>query len=244
MMNNYHASVYTGYGENTLGLYGNTYAYAQASGPTTLSAWGNYSLNAHLGDGDDFVSLGDNAFSFVSTGGGDDVVRAFGQSSVNAFLGYGNDVFQGGDGNDFADGGSGNDILSGRGGDDVLFGGNGNDALFGDAGSNFLFGGAGEDLLVFHAHDFVAGGSGRDVFTFEETDSMLGFATIADFNPWEGDTLNLAHAGIGRSDLYNMPDGTLIAHSAHLGVDQIFSGVYVNASDPSIVTVDQGWMLG
>lgn len=244
LVNNDYAFVSAGYDENTVGLYDNTYASVQTMGPTHLSAWGNYSLNATLGDHDDDVSLGNNAFAFVATNGGNDVVRAYGDSPVSVYLGSGFDAFQGGDGNDFADGGSGNDILSGRAGDDTLFGGSGNDALFGGTGQNVLFGGEGDDLLVFHADDWAIGGSGRDYFVFEDSDAMLGFATLVDFNPWEGDQLNLAHAGIGRDDLYNMPDGTLVAHSHVLGIDQIFNGVYVNPADPSIITADAGWMIG
>ncbi len=109
---------------------------------------------------------------------------------------YGNDVINGTDGDDY--------IYTG-GGTDVLYGGAGNDGL--DAGwrdqysSDTLYGGDGNDKLqggkADMANDVLSGGSGADTFYFgSEGDDYgpyqgFGTDTITDFNPWEGDRINV-----------------------------------------------------
>jgi Ca2+-binding RTX toxin-like protein len=104
--------------------------------------------------------------------GGDDVL--LGKSGDDQLFGNGgNDFLSGGAGNDKLDGGSGNDYLAGGDGNDVLNGGIGNDTLSGGHGNDILQGGGGADTFSFFA------GGGND--------------TIRDFNPLEGDRLNLAN---------------------------------------------------
>ncbi|WP_315709784.1 Ig-like domain-containing protein [Brenneria uluponensis] len=100
------------------------------------------------------------------------------------------------DGNDILNGGVGNDILFGQGGNDVLNGGMGNDILYGGSGDDILIGGSGNNILT--------GGAGADTFTWQSGDT--GHDVIKDFNPGEGDRIDL-------SDLVGeLKSGTDISH--------------------------------
>jgi Ca2+-binding RTX toxin-like protein len=71
-------------------------------------------------------------------------------------------------------------------GDDRIDGGDGNDVLDGGTGDDILVGGLGQDTLL--------GGAGKDTFEFNsvnESPAVTGYDTISDFNPLEGDTINL-----------------------------------------------------
>ncbi len=78
-------------------------------------------ITAHLGNGDDSLSLAPDV--------------------TQALIAYGDD------GNDRIYGGAGNDEIHGGANDDTLVGGAGNDKLYGDAGNDLLEGGPGADLL-------------------------------------------------------------------------------------------------
>ncbi|MCW2486220.1 type I secretion C-terminal target domain-containing protein, partial [Candidatus Symbiopectobacterium sp. NZEC127] len=91
------------------------------------------------------------------------------------------DLSSSNDGDDKLYGGAGNDILFGQGGNDLLNGGEGNDILYGGSGNDILIGGKGNDTLI--------GGSGADTFMWQKGDT--GFDVIKDFNPGEGDKINL-----------------------------------------------------
>jgi hypothetical protein len=80
-------------------------------------------------------------------------------------------------GNDNIFGGKGNDRLNGNGGDDNLFGGLGDDDLLGDIGKDTLQGDDGADSFLYKAVNNSPAGVGRDVIT--------------DFDPSEGDIINL-----------------------------------------------------
>ena len=72
---------------------------------------------------------------------------------------------------------------------DNLIGSNLNDFLNGGAGDDTLDGGAGNDILLGgQGNDLLIGNEGADVFAF---DSDSGFSRIADFNPEEGDIIDL-----------------------------------------------------
>ncbi|MBP2312184.1 calcium-binding protein [Azospirillum soli] len=111
----------------------------------------------------------------------------------------GNDAVLGGPGSDWIDGGDGTDLLYGNTDGDILFGGAGNDVLFGGAGDDALIGGLGNDGLVGdRGNDRLDGGTGNDdlqglagadVFIFR---SGYGADRVLDFNPWEGDRIELA----------------------------------------------------
>ncbi|WP_219854450.1 tandem-95 repeat protein [Pseudomonas japonica] len=83
---------------------------------------------------------------------------------------------------------------------DKLFGGEGNDILFGQGGNDILNGGGGNDILVGGNSDSIpgtdgtgnslTGGTGADTFMFMKGDK--GANIITDFNPGEGDVIDLS----------------------------------------------------
>lgn len=92
-------------------------------------------------------------------------------------------------GNDTIDGRAGPDQLAGAEGDDILWGRDGDDYLEGGNGNDTIYGGYGNDALFDHDNSAVSsvwGGRGADHF------SVLNQSVVADFNPAEGDSLNLA----------------------------------------------------
>jgi Ca2+-binding RTX toxin-like protein len=133
-----------------------------------------------------FISEADFGLLIHARGGGDAV-----------YAGYGNDTVWGEGGGDVLHGQNGNDTLFGGHGligvvdqsRDFLFGGAGNDRLFGEEGDDVLVGGTGIDQLF--------GGAGGDIFMWQHTnESGISFPAyldrIEDFNPFEGDRINLA----------------------------------------------------
>lgn len=68
---------------------------------------------------------------------------------------------------------------------EILVGGSGNDRLFGNGGDDFLVGGVGPDQMT--------GGAGADVFVYRagDIDVLQGADLVWDFNPAEGDRLDL-----------------------------------------------------
>jgi Ca2+-binding RTX toxin-like protein len=107
------------------------------------------------------------------------------------------DVMSGNGGNDTIRGEGGDDRIYGGDGDDWLYGGDGNDLLNGQNGNDHVFGGAGNDYIGGgDGADVRTGGSGADMFEFAySTDSngLTGIDTIADFNPGEGDRIELGY---------------------------------------------------
>jgi Ca2+-binding RTX toxin-like protein len=77
----------------------------------------------------------------------------------------------------------GNDELHGGGGDDQLEGGAGNDWLMGNGGVDQLLGGAGADTFLW---DWIS----------DSRAAPNQMDTIWDFNPLEGDTIDLSHLAI------------------------------------------------
>lgn len=81
-------------------------------------------------------------------------------------------------GNDIINGGAGNDRLTGNDGDDKLIGGVGDDTLIGETGKDTLQGDAGADQFLYKDVSHSVAGANRDMIT--------------DFNPADGDVINLA----------------------------------------------------
>jgi len=75
-------------------------------------------------------------------------------------------------------------LQNGTGGDETLAGGRGDDLLNGGGGLDLLIGDSGDDLLV--------GGGDADLFRFDPSNGNEGDDIIADFNPGEGDLIQLA----------------------------------------------------
>ena len=128
----------------------------------------------------------------------------------------GNDRLYGHGGSDTLYGGTGIDILSGGEGNDILYGGDGNDTwsyrngdiegwLNGGLGDDILYGQGGDDYLEGQmGADTLYGGPGADRFAFRQLDSSTlktstnpdltyGVDTIMDFNPNEGDVVDLEY---------------------------------------------------
>ena len=91
--------------------------------------------------------------------------------------GSGNDLLLGTNGANVLDGGAGNDLFNGFRGNDTIFGRVGTDTIYGGAGTDSLWGGLGNDLFPFYA---LTDSSARD-----------GIDTITDFNPTEGDRIDI-----------------------------------------------------
>ena len=186
---------------------------------------GNEYLPSPIFEGDwreDLVLVtGSNAGIF--TNDGDDVVISIGQGTY-ADLGNGDDLAIAYGNEAYFFGGEGND---------TLIGGAGNDTLIGSAGADVLIGGKGDDTIIFDVEDaYVSGGKGADTFTFEqlvlsfetqdqssETSAHMsaqesfysqlilsGAVKIADFNPYEGDVLDMSAMGIHPLDVYSNID--------------------------------------
>jgi Ca2+-binding RTX toxin-like protein len=120
-------------------------------------------LNGNFGtSGNDNLS-GNHSSGMIFGYAGNDVLTA----------GYGNYTLNGGDGDDLLNGGNGHDHLYGGSGSDTLYGGNGDDVLRGGTGLDYLYGGAGADTFVL---DDVGG-------TYD---------VIMDFNPYDGDVVDIS----------------------------------------------------
>ena len=94
---------------------------------------------------------------------------------------WGKEALRGTSGGDQLTGTRWGEELTGLAGDDRLIGGAGNDRLLGGVGNDWLSGGIGNDELT--------GGLGADRFALSE-----GFDRIRDFNPRQGDRLELRQA--------------------------------------------------
>ena len=128
----------------------------------------------------DNVWVGSRRDDVMSGNGGNDHIRG----------GGGNDRIYGGDGEDQLFGEDGNDQLNGGNRDDLVDGGSGNDTIRGSLGRDFLTGGAGADWFVY---DYANDSHGWD-----------GIDTITDFNPGEGDIINIGATveGYGYNNSY------------------------------------------
>ena len=149
----------------------------------------------------------------------------------------GNDELVGASGDDMLFGNSGSDWLFGNGGNDALDGGAGRDFLYGGNGEDVLSGSLGEDLLVGgEGDDRMFGGSGADTFAFSKGH---GHDVIYDFNPLEGDKLNLASTNYDftnwvsvANQSYNTSNGCVIETGGGdsitligVSIDQVLSSV-------------------
>lgn len=124
-----------------------------------------------------------------------------------------------------ARGGSGDDELVGNQLSNSLSAGEGDDTLTGGSQSDVMAGGADEDLLIGcdpeaanpgrGEYDRLTGGAGADIFALGDGSEVyyqgIGYATIADFNPLQGDRLQAT----GVASDYSFEDarnGTYILH--------------------------------
>lgn len=101
------------------------------------------------------------------------------------------------------DAGEGNDSIMGGFGNDLLAGENGNDLIIGEQGNDTLIGSLGNDNLT--------GGSGTDKFRFNSFNE--GSDTITDFNPTDGDKIEVPEFSFGQVLLYDDPETRAIQDS-------------------------------
>jgi Ca2+-binding RTX toxin-like protein len=153
-------------------------------------------LDITTGAGNDTLTGGGGADTFVTNEGNDSVTAGAGNDSANG--GEGRDTLRGGidndtlnggndrdqlfgdDGNDTLNGGggalSGRDTLTGGNGDDNLSGGSGNDRLQGDAGRDTLEGGADSDVMWYASVADSTGPLIDSVVNFDFTIDRFHFA--------------------------------------------------------------------
>lgn len=120
------------------------------------------------------------------------------------------------------------------------YGGAGDDRLVGYE-SDYLNGGAGDDTLASSGGGTLNGGPGADTFDFN---GDVGETTIEDFNPSEGDQIDLSWFGffddpVDKSDVQAMLDGSTgsVLDLTLLGADgagEITLGGGVKVSDLSV----------
>ncbi|PSF37732.1 hemolysin-type calcium-binding region [Aphanothece hegewaldii CCALA 016] len=133
-------------------------------------------VEASLLDSIDFSNF--EVYQVTGTSKGDTIV-----------LGYGNDTI-------FAN--AGDDYLRGNGGDDFIDAGDGNDVIIGSDQTSFfdidtLTGGTGADLFILG--DSLVAGSGLDPHFYDKS-GLNDYALITDFNPAQGDVIQLPKCGV------------------------------------------------
>ncbi|MGF2033818.1 MAG: transporter substrate-binding domain-containing protein [Nostoc sp. CmiVER01] len=169
------------------GDYGNDLLDGKDGDDDLLGAQCNDTLIGGLGDDVLEGNFGDDN---LDGGFGDDFIA--GSSGSDRLVGGdGADILNGGVGNDYLEGNHGNDEIAGGSGDDILNGNEDNDWLVADDGNDILIGGTGDDILN--------GGDGADVFFLNSPED--GFDTILDFNPQEGDKIQISSKGFGVTNL-------------------------------------------
>ena len=131
------------------------------------------------GRGDDVLIGQDGSQKLIGGRGADEIWGRAGADHLEG--GRGNDSIHGEDGNDTVFGGYGEDTITGGEGDDDLSGGRNDDSIEGGAGSDKIVGGRGNDIM--------SGGTEADTFFFA---SNHGRDRITDFNPLEGDVIDLS----------------------------------------------------
>ncbi len=168
------------------------FEYGQATGDDIIGTPNADRIEA--GDGDNVVDAqagNDTVFG----GDGDDSISG-GEGNDRVFLGKGNDVIQLNDsGDDFIRGGGGSDQITDRNGANTVYGDAGADTIvtaYGDDdGPDLVYGGFGDDSFLAFDGDTLFGGQGADEFETQETDNDADPIYIMDFNPNEGDRLDI-----------------------------------------------------
>jgi RTX calcium-binding nonapeptide repeat (4 copies) len=186
-----------GFGNDLLdGGNGSDDLHGDSGGDTLIGGPGDDNLDGGAGDDDMAGGLGNDTYVLSSTfdvvtenpGEGTDTVMT---GAFNLYLGHYANVENGtltGDGNLELKGSGADNRLVGNGGSNVIKGFKGEDLLKGHAGTDTLVGGKHKDALV--------GGAGADTFVFlalsDSTSAAAGRDTIRDFNPGEGDMIDLS----------------------------------------------------
>lgn len=139
-----------------------------------------------------------------------------------------NDDLTVGDGNDTVNGAAGDDALTGNRGNDLLLGGEGNDTIKGTNSTNYG-GGFGDSNPPDYANDIdtLTGNTGADTFILGDAINLYydnfgnsDYALITDFNPAEGDIIQLNKCGNNGTYFLSqspegLPSGTAIFGSSN-----------------------------
>lgn len=91
--------------------------------------------------------IGTQEFDFVSSAGGDDVIRTF--ALADLANGQTDARVAAADAADYVYAGAGNDAIMTGGGNDTIYGDYGNDVMNGGAGNDEMWGGQGADIFTF-----------------------------------------------------------------------------------------------
>lgn len=169
-------------------------------------------------NGIDLFGFGTGNITFFANGGDN---RAFGAG--------GNDFFKGGsNGTNHFDGGAGDDVEIAGGWQSTLNGGAGSDTLIGNGEYSELNGDAGNDhLLLAGLYTNASGGEGADRFSIAPTPwGWVGNSSIQDFNPKEGDILDLSMLkGVTQNNL-SVHGDTLEVHIPYGGTVSVYGVVH------------------
>ena len=161
----------------------------------------------------------------------------------------GSATIYGGDGADFIDeaGGSAGlrDTLYGGGGNDVIYAGDGNDFLIGGTDADQLHGEGGADLFIFSSGDGTGYRwnlqdlSSPDTDTsFQVGDKFENFDMISDFDPTEGDVIQLpTHLTL------NPGDNTVDPGQYEIYYGSVSNGVFTIGSRPGTLLVGNHTLL-
>lgn len=177
---------------------------------------------------------------------GDDIAGGLGKDLILA--GQGNDKIYGG--NRTASPADGSDLIVAGDGDDTVYANGGHDTVLGGRGKDFINGGFGNDIIVGGLDtDRMTGSFGADTYTFTKIDDsyiIMPLATkqyfpvdvITDFNPFEGDRIDLsaidANLRKSKNNAFKFDDADQI------GIGKIKNGhieIYKDGKD----TIVQAW---
>lgn len=153
-------------------------AHTPGNGIYIMDGGGQDTLDASDITQELFLDLTPGSWNYVGSKAEHLVMNDNGQPTTGQFfIGYGTQI-------ENAKGGTGNDTIKGNSAANYIFGNDGNDNIDGGAGDDLLEGGRGADTLT--------GGRGADIFRFaSHLDGTHD--TITDFNPAEGDLIELDH---------------------------------------------------
>lgn len=202
------------------GKEGNDFLLGGSSNDTLIGGDGNDQLEGNFGD------------DSLEGGAGSDRLEG-GEGSDRLLGGVGSDIILAGLGNDYLEGNQGNDQLEGGDGQDTIYGNEDNDWIVAGSSNDIIVGGTGDDILN--------GGTGADVFFFNSPND--GFDTILDFDPEQGDKIQISASGFGISDLsgFRFINGVLDFQGKNLALIQNQGKTYAYFShlDQILELVDQ-----
>lgn len=211
--------------------------YGNGQGSVSEILRGNSGNNTLVAGAGDDTLLGDGGNDVLDGKAGNDLIRGS----------TGNDIVIGSDGADTLFGGNGNDRAYAGPGNDVVFGSRGNDRLAGGTGNDNVVGGGGRDVLigVFTSTakpgageiDTLKGEQGSDTFVlgdaqkvyYADNNPTVDYALVRDFNPEEGDQLQLK----GSASNYSLG-------SSFPGIPSGITITYENSPTKEVIAVIQG----